>query len=399
MKKIITLFTPLLLSVFVWAQAPQMFGYQMLIRNEGNVLVINQKVSIRISILHLSDAGSIIYSEIHSPTTNTNGLASFNIGGGTILSGDFTKIDWSKGPYFVKSETDILGGSNYQISSVRELMSVPYTLNALNSQPGIKGVKGDKGPQGLKGNTGPQGPQGPAGDTSNIKLRVSFTGDTLEFEKGSFLIIPGISLLNHKPTSGYGPRITDIDGNSYKTVYIGTQHWMAENLKVSMYKNFDKIPNIKDMSMWTKTTSPAWCNYNNNDSLGKIYGKIYNFYSILYENICPVGWHVPSADEWSILINYLGGEKIAGSKMKDSISGGSNTSMFSALTGGVIPYVAQGDNLGGFWSTTVPNPYKRESKILLFTSKTDGVGFSGSNYTTSDHGSFTNGYSIRCLKD
>ena len=167
MKKIYTLFSAVLLSASLWAQAPQKMSYQAVIRGTNNNLVVNQKVGIRISILQNKEDGKSVYTETHIPKTNANGLVTVILGGGNLVSGDFTKIDWSKGPYFVKTETDVLGGTNYDLSTVNELMSVPYALYAANSTAGAKGdvgATGPQGPQGLKGDTGLIGIQGLKGD-------------------------------------------------------------------------------------------------------------------------------------------------------------------------------------------------------------------------------------------
>jgi len=132
--------------------------------------------------------------------------------------------------------------------------------------------------------------------------------------------------------------VTDIDGNSYKTVIIGTQEWMAENLKVTHYRNGDPITNITDNTQWINNrTQGAWCSYNNDAANKNTYGLLYNFYAIAdSRGICPTGWHVPSDAEWDILINYLGGVDIAGYKLKkigDNIDA-DNSSGFSGLLGG-----------------------------------------------------------------
>jgi hypothetical protein len=142
MKKLYTLILSVFLSATLWAQAPQKMSYQAVIRGANNALVIDKPVGVRVSILQGSETGSTVYSETHTPTTNSNGLTSLSIGVGKNPSSDFSKIDWSKGPYFVKTETDVEGGTNYQLTSVSELMSVPYALYAANSQPGPKGDNG-----------------------------------------------------------------------------------------------------------------------------------------------------------------------------------------------------------------------------------------------------------------
>lgn len=110
------------------AQSPQKISYQAVIRNAANVLVSNSTVSIKISILQGSVSGSVVYAETHSVGTNANGLATLEIGGGTLILGTFTAINWANGPYFIKTETDPLGGTNYTISGTNQILSVPYAL-------------------------------------------------------------------------------------------------------------------------------------------------------------------------------------------------------------------------------------------------------------------------------
>ena len=158
-----------------------------------------------------------------------------------------------------------------------------------------------------------------------------------------------------------GPIITDIDGNTYKTVYIGTQQWMAENLKVSKYSDGTTIPNITDNTQWSNLTSGAWTYYDNYVVNNTKYGKLYNWYAVSpttngNKNVCPAGWHVSTDAEWSILTDYLGGSSVAGGKMKEigttswNNLPGNNTSLFSGLPGGYNDGTGY-YNLGyfGFW--------------------------------------------------
>uniref|UniRef100_UPI00404846BD collagen-like triple helix repeat-containing protein n=6 Tax=Algoriphagus sp. TaxID=1872435 RepID=UPI00404846BD len=169
MNKLIFSFLFLLASTAVWAQVPQQISYQSVIRDGNNVVVASSPVGIKISLLQGTAAGTAVYVETHSKTTNANGLVSLEIGTGTVLSGSFTSIDWANGPYLIKTETDPTGGVNYSIPAVMALNSVPYALYAANGTPGPKGDKGDTGatgatgPTGAKGDTGATGPAGVAG--------------------------------------------------------------------------------------------------------------------------------------------------------------------------------------------------------------------------------------------
>lgn len=167
MKKI-TLLLLLLVSITSLAQSPQKFSYQAVIRNNADALVTNTAVGMRISILQGSSNGTAVYVETQSPTTNTNGLVGLEVGTGSVVSGTFNTINWGSGPYFIKTETDPAGGTNYTISGTSEFLSVPYALYSLNGTPGPQGppgATGAQGPQGVAGPVGATGPQGPAGAT------------------------------------------------------------------------------------------------------------------------------------------------------------------------------------------------------------------------------------------
>ncbi len=131
--------TILLFSIFftlfsAQAQAPQKFSYQAVIRNASSALVANTNVGIRVSILQGSATGTTIYTEKHTPTTNVNGLATLEIGNGNNPSGFFSFIDWSTGSFFIKTETDPTGGTNYTIVGTSQLLSVPFAFNSADNQ-------------------------------------------------------------------------------------------------------------------------------------------------------------------------------------------------------------------------------------------------------------------------
>ena len=156
MKNIFTLAFAFFFTGSLFAQAPEKMSYPAVVRDGSNKLVINQSVGMQISILQGSSGGSAVYTETQTPTTNSNGLVSLEIGSGTSVLGTFSAIDWSVGPYFIKTETDPNGGTNYTITGTNQLMSVPYALYAKTSGNG-QGPVGETGPQGPVGATGPQG--------------------------------------------------------------------------------------------------------------------------------------------------------------------------------------------------------------------------------------------------
>ena len=144
MKKTSVLFAILMIAmVSLFAQAPQKFSYQAVLRDAGNNLVTSQAVGIRISILQGSVNGSVAYMETQTAVTNANGLVTLQIGGGNVLSGDMSAIDWANGPFFLKTEADPTGGANYTIEGTQQLLSVPYALYAGNSISGFSGDYND----------------------------------------------------------------------------------------------------------------------------------------------------------------------------------------------------------------------------------------------------------------
>ncbi len=137
--------------------------------------------------------------------------------------------------------------------------------------------------------------------------------------------------------------VTDIEGNVYKTVTIGTQTWMAENLKTSKYNDGSSIPMVTDNTSWPNLATPAFCWYNNDETAYKnIYGALYNWHTVNTARLCPAGWHVPADTEWKTMIAYLGGA-YAGDKLQEKGTahwenqneGATNESGFTALPGGL----------------------------------------------------------------
>ena len=167
MKKLIITSLFSLSLLMTWAQAPQKMTFQAVVRNASDALISNSNVGMRISILQGSANGTAVYIENHTPTTNINGLATLEIGGGTVTTGVFSSIDWATGPYFLKTETDPAGGTSYTVTGTSQLLSVPYALYAANSGSSTPGPQGIQGIQGPIGPTGPQGIQGPAGPTGS----------------------------------------------------------------------------------------------------------------------------------------------------------------------------------------------------------------------------------------
>ena len=205
--------------------------------------------------------------------------------------------------------------------------------------------------------------------------------------------------------------ITDVEGNTYKTVYIGTQQWMTENLKVSKYNDGTTIPNITDNTLWQNNTTGAWSYYNNDAANNAKHGKLYNWYVLSptangNKNVCPIGWHVPTSADWSVLIDYLGGASVAGGKMKEvgttnwnsPNTGATNSSLFTGLPSGQRSGSGTYVNIGNYsfwWSSTEYIMFEesvasRAYSCFLNVSHDDAV-VSGNDFNAA--------LSVRCLKD
>ena len=431
MKQIFITFLAVLITVSVFAQTPQKMTYQAVIRNGSNNLVTNTNIGIQVSILHSSVTGNSTYTERHFPTTNNNGLVTLEIGTGTVISGDFSSIDWANDIYFVKTEIDLNGGANYTITSVNQLLSVPYALHAKTAESIIGGIN-ESDPifinsqasnitanditnlNNLSGiNTGDQDISGIATNTQAIQdtasqiradipdvtgfistevdgdvnneiqsLSVSTTGDTLFLSSSNWVIIPGISSANTST-------IQDIDGNVYQIVEIGNQTWMAENIRTTHYAD---------------NTAISGYVYPNNDVNNVTeYGLLYDRATATRDDnsennvqgVCPDGWHIPNNTEWDELSNYLGGNNVSGGKMKavgltywnTPNESATNSSNFNGKGSGAWNTT---NGYGSFkertymWSSTSPN-----SRALYYNSETLGVG----SHASSDK------LSVRCIMD
>ena len=459
MRKLIVAF--ILLSTLVTAQAPNKMSFQTVVRNNLGKLVLNKSIGVRLSILQTTSNGTAVYVETHTKTSNVNGLLTLEVGTGTVTSGTFATIDWSQGPYFLKTEMDVNGGTSYTITGVTEFVSVPYakmadnanSVKTLSNGANVGDMNYWNGTTWVPLNIGTEGqtlticggkPTWTVGgvcpgmitalncssatnngtltattDASGVTSVISYTGGnggthngqvvtstgvtgltaTLQassFAKGngsltytitgtpsnvgtaSFVLNIGgktctlTRTVSNAQTSGinftsigsplgsFQNNVSDIDGNTYKTVQIGTQVWMAENLKTSKYSNGNTIPNITD-STWSNLTTGAWAYYNNDVANNAKYGKLYNWLAVSpgNKNVCPTGWHVPTDAEWTVLTDYLGGASVAGGKMKEvgttswisPNTNATNTSLFTGLPGGTRNHNGYFKSIGysGYW--------------------------------------------------
>jgi len=182
--------------------------------------------------------------------------------------------------------------------------------------------------------------------------------------------------------------VTDVDGNIYHSVTIGKQTWLIENLKTTKYCNGDPIPNITEAKEWSALRTGKCCSYENDENNDAAYGKLYNWYAVSdTRNIAPEGWHIPSADEWGMLINRVGGASIAGYKlMKDNQTG------FTVLLGGCRKTDGSYGFISAYGNWWCSNQY----------SETIAYNWQMCYYNTSikvSGNDMAMGYSVRCVKD
>lgn len=620
MKRILTLLVAIAFISGAYCQTPEKMSYQAVVRNNSGILQANQAVRIKISILQGSAMGSAVFVETHTTTTNANGLATIEIGGGTLVSGNLSSIDWSASTYFIKTETDPSGGTNYSVTGTSQILSVPYALHAktaksanyndltnkpslfdgtwaslsgkpafanvatsgsyndlfnrpslfdgtwasLSGKPafatvatsglfsdlllkpttltgygitngmstshpanmitstnianwntaygwgshnglyrpinyvpawteiinkpttvsgfGITDAVTKAGNQTITGETTFKGQtsdmEAPLFEVKNKDNQTIFAvynegvrmwvSDGAKGSKGGFTVqgfdmttdymvikpdssnfyvrdatkgvASSFNIIGIKPSL---PRqslmlartdhievstvlnlqsnlvvdgninvagtvyntITDIEGNVYTIVTIGTQTWMAENLKTTKYNDGTSIPLVTSSTTWATLSTPAYCWLFNNETTYKVpYGALYNWYTANTGKLCPSGWHIPSNTEWTTLQDYLGGQSVAGGKLKETgtthwnspNTSATNEVYFTALPGGgrggeAGEFITTG-NYGYWWTANghSVDPLFAWGFILAYNSAA---------VTRADYYYKRNGFSVRCLKN
>jgi uncharacterized protein (TIGR02145 family) len=295
-----------------------------------------------------------------------------------VSAGIFAGIDWSNGAMFMQVELDPQGGNAFIDMGTQQMLSVPYALYAGNG----------------------------FGSVSNI-------GDTLFLGNGNYIIIHRISGANnggagtgitahtcgapnvHNPSKTYAS-LTDQQGNVYKTILIGTQEWMAENLKTTIYRNGDAIANVTEDAQWANLTTGAWCSSYNDSQYDCPYGKLYNWYAVADpRNLCPTGWHVPTAADWTTLISFSGNVasifKSTGLQYWYDVEVNTNEVGFSCLAGGFRNYDGNfffGD-YSNWWSSTASSQADALCRYMAVYL----------DYWTAGPVSKAQGSFVRCLRD
>lgn len=191
-------------------------------------------------------------------------------------------------------------------------------------------------------------------------------------------------------------KVTDIEDNVYKTVAIGTQIWMAEDLRVTKYNDGTPITNVSDKNTWAVTTSSAFCWFNNE----KAWGALYNWYAVNTGKLAPMGWHVPTDEDWTVLTDFLEGEDVAGGKLKqtgneiwgDPNIGATNLSGFTSIPGGCRDLNGNFINFGAcafYWTATEYHPFDSWERQIFWSEARIYREHVGKVY----------GFSVRCVKD
>lgn len=212
------------------------------------------------------------------------------------------------------------------------------------------------------------------------------------------ILILGASCLFSCEKRGSGLPV-DGDGNEYDTVIIGTQVWLKDNLKTTKFSSGGPIHLETDPSKWYSVSLPAYCWYDNDEGLKDTYGVLYNWRAARLGTLCPKGWHTPTIEEWTTMINYLGGEEVAGGKLKEtgtthwvSNVGATNETGFTALPGGERGWNGTYNNRGLYstWWTSSPSYDDTAWKVFV---QWGGPEIGNVRFPSEA------GFSVRCVKD
>lgn len=431
--KLVSLLACLLFCAVICSgqSTPVAFNYSGVARDQTGNPIINQMIGIQINIVETDVLGPDVFTENHFVTTDAYGIFNLIIGAGNAQNGSLSEINWGGNNFFLEIAMDVSGGSNFQVIGISQLLSVPYALHARTAESLVNGGNGFSGDYNDLSNLPALSSVAVTGDYNDLinaqempvvpdvisayindsgymtsdndaqQFSVSISGDTLFLSNGNWVIVPGISEANYQQNGIYtiGAGVTDVDGNQYGTIIINGGEWMSENLRTTSYANGDPIPNVVDVFLWNILTSGAWAHYNHDDSYEYPYGKLYNWYAVEdTRNVCPVGWHVPTLDEWTQLVEFLGGWNIAGSKMKsiesqfwsDPVTDATNESGFNGLPGGDRGLGFSGLGLWCNWWTSTQFSSTLSRFVQIHGNQTS-VGTPNSSLET--------GLSIRCKRD
>lgn len=419
MKQLFT-FLCLVVVTGLFAQAPQSIPYQAVVRNTDGSVMADAAMTITFKIHDASATGNVVYEENHAATTNSQGLISLNVGNGVVVSGTFSGINWGAGGKFLHVLMNT--GSGVVDLGTQQMMSVPYALYAEKA------------------------------NTTNVS--VSAVGDTLYLGNGNFILVPGISNSNKTVDTGLGNVLLpgvyycsdktisasgcdgmttlDYQGYTYDLVEIAGQCWFKENLRAIAFNDGTPITFEPNNDIWWSSQpsishQPYYAYCNNNPLSLATYGCFYNGWCLENDNICPVGWHIPtvcdtyylfsslgvSNSELDATSSELGLNSLLGQKLISNEQGlwlpsalsflPTNSSGLSIIPGGGRS-TTDGENGSGstFWFLNNYNEgYEAITPWLLNTTNTVKVYFVSQPDFTNTNSNYALNYGryIRCIKD
>lgn len=304
MKKLnLTFLFVLFLVLGAVAQVPQKFNYQAVLRDGSGQPIVSEEVLVKIEILAGSPEGNAVFAEEHNTQTNAIGLINLIIGSVNSLS----EIDWSDGSFFVRVSVD------GQLMGASQLLSVPFALKSLSSADSFSGDYHDLDNL-------------PELDSFIFIAEEPAKGDLLYFdneqwqrlpigEEGQVLtVVDGMLQWADLPGEHDDQTVTDIDGNTYETVVINNQVWMASNLRTTRYADGSLIAHGLDNEAWANTQEGAKAVYahdaidgiESEAEMADAYGYLYNWYAVGDERgLCPAGWRVPNQSDYIELVEYM----------------------------------------------------------------------------------------------
>ena len=421
MKMIITICAALIMTASVFAQSPEKMSYQAVVRDGSNNLVTSSAVGMQLSILQGSASGTAVYVETQTPTSNANGLVSVEIGSGTVVSGTFATINWSNGPYFIKTETDPTGGTSYTITGTSQLLSVPFALHAKTAETVTGGITENDPVFGAwDKSTGISITESQISDlqsyltsevdgsvTNEIELPTSGNAGDMAYWNGTAWVTVAatenegatLQMIGGVPTWTGGsppptPNVTNpTTGKIWKDRNLGASQVATSSTDAAAYGDLYQWGRAADghesrtsgtTSILATSDTPGHGNFITNGS------SPYDWRNPQTDNLwqgvsginnpCPSGYRLPTEAEWYAERTSWSSNNEAGafaSPLKLPVAG------YRSYYNGTLYNVGSG---GTYWSSTVNGTY---ASFLRFDSSNASM--------SSHHRAF--GFSVRCLKD